>query len=128
MTTISIPLTSLSVGLHDFGPAAIADGLTTSNLSVDRTVAGGLDSLTPASTLQVQIMQSNDGGATWTMIVGAGAAGGVFRWTDKNGVVHQATTFTCGDGFLPGTGRLVKATVTVAGPSSIAVQGTLTLL
>jgi hypothetical protein len=126
-TTVNIPLTTLSVGAHDFGPAPISDTLTTSSLVIDRTVTGGMNSLTPASVLSIQIMQSNDGGATWVLIVGGSGPGGIMTWTDRNNVTHEMDTSTVNDGFLPGTGRQVKATVIVSGPSAIAVAGTLTL-
>lgn len=121
-TTVPIPLTILAPGVHDFGPASIADNLTTSQITLDRTVAGGLNSQPATTTCTAQIMQSNDGGATWTMIVGAGTIGGVVP--APGGVT--ATNWIIEDGFLPGTGRQVKATVTVTG-TSVAVQGTLTL-
>ena len=126
-TTVTIPLTTLTVGAHDFGPAAVPGSLTTSELVIDRTVPGGLNSLTAASVLSIQIMQSNDGGATWTLIVGADSPGGIMTWTDRGGTLHEMDESSVSDGFLPGTGRRVKATITVSGPSSIAVAGTLTL-
>lgn len=113
-TTFTIPLTTLPVGSRDLGPSHPADTEVSILLTVDRTVAGGLNSLTPSSAIDVAVMQSNDGGVTWVLAVGGTMPGGVL-----------GNTSTLKVDLMPGTSRQLKASVTVSGPSSIAVAGTL---
>lgn len=120
-TTFTIPLTTLPVGSRDLGPSHPADTETSILLTVDRTVTGGLNSLTSASELDFLVMQSNDGGTTWELRVGGTMPGGVFT-LPKGGT---ATSSTLRVDLAPGTSRQLKGTVTVSGPSSIAVAGTL---
>lgn len=117
-TTFTIPLVTLPVGVRDFGPANAADTEVSILLTVDRTVAGGLGSLTAASTVAVDVFQSNDGGATWQLRVGGTFPGGP-------PVTGSWATGTLGVQLGPGTSRKLKATVTVAGPSPVAIAGTL---
>lgn len=114
-TTFTIPLTTLPVGTRDLGPSHPADAEQSILLTVDRTVAGGLNSLTAASEIDMNVQQSNDGGTTWQLRVGG---------TMPGGVLGAASTLRVD--LAPGTSRQLKATVTVAGPSPIAVAGTLT--
>jgi len=115
-STLTIPLTTLPVGELDLGPANAADAETGIVLTIDRTVAGGLNSLTPASTVAVNVFQSNDGGVTWMQLVGATMPGGVV------GLGHATSDVRTG--LFPGTSRKLKATVIVAG-TPVAVAGTL---
>jgi hypothetical protein len=117
-STLTIPLVTLPVGVRDFGPANAADSETSILLTIDRTVAGGLGSLTSASTVAVDVMQSNDSGLTWVLSVGGTFPGGP-------PVTGSWATGTLRVDLAPGTSRRLKATVTVAGPSSVAVAGTL---
>lgn len=119
-TTFPIPLTTLTVGSHDFGPTSVADGDTLAAIMIDRTVPGGFNSLTAATQMVITIYQSNDSGATWNELAEATVPGGVYV---KNGVT--AATSGVGVHFWPGTGRLVKGNLTVTG-TSVAVQGTIT--
>lgn len=121
-TTIPIPLTTLSVGTHDFGPAAVADNLATATLSIDRTVAGGFNA-TPAAQASIQVNQSNDGGTTFIFDGGGAMAGGGIT-NPRTGLPFTASSVTIP--LAPGTGRQVKATVVVSG-SSVAVSGSLTV-
>lgn len=122
MATLTIPLVTLPAGVRDFGPVAVADAETGVRLTLDRTVAGGLNA-TPAAHIDMAIMQSNDGGASWKLISSAGINGGIL--TGPGGVT--LTTFPLVTQWDPGTGRQAKATITVTG-ASVAVAGTLTSL
>lgn len=119
--TTNIPLTTLTVGSHDFGPAGIADSDISVRIVIDRTVANGLNSQPATTTITIAAEQSNDGGATWEPLSeGGGITGGSI--TGKNGTVTQDEIFTY---FAAGTSRQVKATVVVTG-TSVAVAGTIT--
>lgn len=113
-STFTIPLVTLPPGVRDLGPATAADTETVILLTIDRTISGGLNSLTPASQVQIDVMQSNDGGVTWRLQVGGTMPGGAL------GPVSSLQV-----DLWPGTARRLKATVTVSGPSSVAVAGTL---
>lgn len=120
-TTTTIPLVTLPAGSRTFGPANAADTETSITLTIDRTVAGGLNSLTTASLLSVDVQQSDDGGTTWLDLGNWGTDGG----SDIDG---HGNVFTVSSGtwdLRPGTSRKVRGTVTVSGPSSIAVAGSI---
>lgn len=119
-STVNIPLTTLPLGSHDFGPAAIPDADSLIVISIDRTVANGLNSKTSATQVTMTSFQSNDSGVTWNELASATTEGGTFV---KNGVT--AATSTIGVGLWAGTSRQLKANLTVSG-SSVAVQGTVT--
>ena len=120
--TTNIPLTTLAVGSHDFGPAAIADSDISVKLVIDRTVPNGLNSQPATTVISVALAQSNDGGVTWQNLAsGGGIEGG--SYIGKTGTtITQSTLFTY---FAVGVSRQVKATVTVAG-APVAVAGTVT--
>jgi len=121
-TTFTFPRVVIPVGPRDFGPANVGDAEAAITLNIDRTVAGGLDSLTSASSLGVFIQQSNDGGATWDPLGGGeGMLGGTVL--DKFGVPR--TTETVKTMLNPGTGRKVMLTATAEGAVSIAVGGSI---
>jgi hypothetical protein len=120
-TSFTIPLVTLPVGSQVFGPAHPANGEISLTLTIDRTVAGGLNSLTAASLLTVTVEQSNDGGATWLSLGAWGTDGGLYpmnRAGDPS--VVSAGTWP----LFAGTSRQLRATVTVAG-TSIAVAGSI---
>jgi hypothetical protein len=112
-STLTIPLLTLPVGVRDFGPANVADAETMILLTIDRTVAGGLNSLTSATGVHVDVMSSSDGGTTWELRVGGTMPGGTLGPVSTLQVDLE-----------PGTSRKLKATVTVSG-SPVAVAGTL---
>lgn len=121
MTTFNIPTTPLTVGQHIFGPFTYSAG-GSAQLVIDRTVTGGLNSLTAASTVLIDVEVSNDGGASWTLLVGTQLVGGIY--TNRQGTT--ATQDTLGaNNIMPGT--QARSVVTVAGPSSVAIAGALTL-
>lgn len=130
MATLTIPLVTLPVGSQTFGPVTLPAGDSTVTLTVDRTPAGGLNALTGASVLGMDAQMSTDGGATWHAVdtdqpgsqTAWTAAGGTF--TPPRGGSPYATSAGTWPLF-PGSGRRVRATVTVSGPSPIAVAGSL---
>lgn len=134
MTTTNIPLTTLPVGSRQFGPHTAADSETSITLAVDRTVAGGLNALTTASQLAILVEMSTDGGTTWHATdtdqqgteTAWTAAGGTLTRIDKTTGLPVTVAVSSGTWPLfPGTSRRLRATITVSGPSSIAVAGSL---
>lgn len=125
--TLAIPLTVLNDGTRHFGPAPVADADVMAVLSLDRTMAGGLNSLTSAATLELTIDQSGDGGATWFPLADAMITGGLVpAEPPPKGPGGNAATAGVGVRFAPGTGRQARATViTTGGP--VTVQGSLTI-
>ena len=122
MTTLTIPLTTLPTGTRVIGPANVADADVRAVLTLDRTVAGGLNALTAATTLEILVEQSDDGGATWFLICDALMTGGIVGAPKGGGNATEATVWVS---FEPGTGRRTRATLTTAsGP--LVVQGSLT--
>ena len=127
-TTYPITLTTLQVGSlwlpqPQGSGEAIPDSASGVIITLDRTVPGGLNSLTGADTLTLTAFQSQDNGATWLQLEQAVIPGGVYD--DK--FTHQPITVAgFGADFIPGTSRLVALQVAVAG-ASIAVQGSLAL-
>lgn len=130
-STFPIPLTTLPVGSRQFGPATIPDADTSVTFSIDRTVAGGLNSLTTASALTLKAEMSTDSGATWHAVDSAagtdtswgtngGDISGIDRHGNPTGLVSSGTW-----SLAPGTSRRLRATITVSGPSSIAVAGSI---
>jgi hypothetical protein len=124
MTTITIPPSSLDVGTHAF-TGAIDDVDNRVAITLDRTVAGGLNSLTADSTLAISIGQSDDGGATFYESAGTGLPG----WS--GGTVadpHTGSPMLAnhqGTSFEPGIGRIARLTVIIGGPSPVVVAGTI---
>ena len=130
MATLNIPLITLPPGTRTFGPVTLPSGDTSVTLTIDRTPPGGLNGLSGASQIAVEAQMSTDGGTTWHAVdtdqPGSqtmwAAAGGTFT-TPRGGTIYTTSSGTWP--LFPGTGRRVQATVTVSGPSSIAVAGTL---
>lgn len=116
MPTFNIPLTTLPVGSHDFGPTTAADADKYILVTIDRTVAGGLNA-TAAATIEITAFQSNDGGVSFFEIGGTECLGGA-----KAGRFGNIDNITLT--LQPGISRQVKANVTVIG-SSVAVAGTI---
>jgi hypothetical protein len=127
MATLTIPTTTVQVGVRDFGPATIPDTDSSIVLTIDRTVANGLNA-TPAAHLEIDAMVSVDGGAHWTLVAGCGVEGGQLPQAPPPkgpGGFYTSNVLTVGLDQFPGTGRRIKATLTVSG-SAVAVAGTLT--
>jgi hypothetical protein len=122
--TLTIPLTDLAQGTYKFpanGGFALADGDTWATLTIDRTVAGGLNSLDASVQLGIEIDRSDDGGNTWYMIALTTMSGGVYqtKWGQLN---SNQLAVSLG----AGTGRQGRASVTVSGATT-GVAGTFVL-
>jgi hypothetical protein len=123
MATFTIPQTTLPVGTTSLGPFTIADSDAVISTVIDRTVPGGLNSLTSATLYSLTAQQSNDGGATWHDLAGdSGVPGGLIP-AKGGGSKTQDTTWTQ---LNPGTSRQVRAQVIISGPSSITFAGSVT--
>ena len=133
-STTTIPLTTLPIGSQVFGPHVAQASESSVSLTIDRTVAGGLNSLTLDSVLAVLVELSNDGGTTWhatdTDQMGTQTAwtavGSPVTYTDKQGVQHVYTVSSATWYLFPGNPRRIRATITVSGPSPIAIAGSIT--
>jgi hypothetical protein len=121
-STFTIPLTTLQPGTRTFGPASLADADTLVVLTIDRTVTGGFNSLTPATATRISIEQSNDGGATWLELASATFTGGA--QTMHGGLPVNSNDV--GVFLRPGTGRRGQAVVVITG-TAVAVQGSLAI-
>src|SRR5262245_59195323 len=121
-STLTIPLTTLTVGAHTFGPTTPPSADTSVVLSIDRAVTGGLNSLTTASGLAMLAEMSTDGGTTW-QAVDTDQSGTQTEWETVGGGTSAVSNG--GWPLFPGASRRVRATVTVSGPSSIAVAGSI---
>lgn len=125
-SSFTIPTTTVSVGAHNLpasGGASVPDADHSIQLVIDRTVTNGFNSQAATTTMNVLIAQSNDSGTTWVQLAAMGPVVGGSNISSKTGsLITQDTLFTQ---FNPGTSRLARITVTVAG-SSVAVAGTLT--
>ncbi len=121
MTTINIPATTLPVGTREFGPAAIPNGATSVDILVDRTVSGGLNSLTNATQVILTVFESTDGGVTWIAVASTTCIGGVFT-------MHGGLPLNSNDvgAMIYPDATHIKGSVTVSG-TSVTVAGTLTV-
>lgn len=124
MPTTNLPLTTLPTGSTVFGPANVNNNESMNVLVIDRTVTGGLNSLTSATTVELLVEQSNDGGANWFQLEDGMWPGG-FQQAFRQPPGTGATSDTIAVSLAPGTSRKVRVTFTVtSGP--VVVQGTLT--
>lgn len=118
--TVTIPPSTLAVGASTFGPATVDNELAQATLTIDRTIVrGGTQGFngqpsTTRATLAVE--QSNNGGTTWFPLAAIGISGG----PSPDSTVSQIQV-----ALEPGTGRRVRAVVTVSG-DKVAVAGSLT--
>ena len=122
MTVLTLPPTTMAAGPHSF-TGTVSDADTQIAFRLDRTPAGGLNDLTADSTVTLQAEQSVDGGVSWDPLTAGGPWPGGTE-LDKFGV--QRTFDQCSSFLGDGTARLVRATVTVDGPVSVVVAGTVT--
>jgi hypothetical protein len=116
---LSIPLTTLQVGVREFGPATMANADSKIVMTIDRTVANGLTA-TPAARIDLNVMVSHDAGANWVSVAQTSYSGG--SHLDRLGAVRTQDVLQIG--FGPEVNRRLKAVLTVSG-SSVAVAGTL---
>lgn len=127
MGTVTIPLTTLQTGTREFGPANIQDGDSLIVLTIDRTVASGMNA-TPDAVIELETMVSLDGGTSWTLAVGCTWPGGEILNPPppkSDGLPMPSMAARVGLDQFPGSGRRIKAVMTVSG-SPVAVAGTLT--
>jgi hypothetical protein len=113
-----VPAKTCVVGPNTFGPFPIGSAVS-ATLVIDRTVAGGLNSLTSATTVDMSIEQSADG-VTWT---GAAEIG---PWTGGAQLDHHGNPLTqnnLGVSGLNPASTQVRLIVTVGGPSSVVLGG-----
>lgn len=120
--TIPIPLTSLTVGPHGpFGPANVGTTDSGAEITIDRTVANGLNTK-PTAAIACLIEISFDSGTNWQTQSQATFTGGV-RSDPEIGQLNTDYLFVQ----LPQPGnanRRVRATLTVAG-TTVSVAGSL---
>lgn len=119
--TITIPLTTLAVGQHTYGPLTLADTDTLVLLTIDRTPANGFNSQPATTSASIAIEQSLDGGTSWQQLTAGTFSGGVIVRRGQELDTNDVGVFP-----LPGTGRQMRAQVVVSG-SSVAVQGSLVI-
>jgi len=120
--TIPFANVTLNPGETDLGPGAVDDDSVQFTITVDRTPAGGLNSLDGTTSVTVMVAQSGDGGATWGNLGGATFMGGTIL--DRHG--NPRTFDTAQSWLIGGTGRELKIIVTVNGASALVVGGSLT--
>jgi len=121
MANITLPVnTTIAVGTHTFGPVTLADSThTEATLTIDRTTASGFNSLDDTTVVTFEMDYSSDGGTTWTVIATQTVVGGTF--ITKGGVTESISVISFGIGSPFASGTQVRATVTVTGPSSVAI-------
>lgn len=122
---LTIPRTVISQNSPLTSPGlSVPDGDTVMNLSIDRTIANGLNASPASAVLQLDVDQSNDGGATWQWTGGDQMTGGIYH-SPKTGLEEDTDYIEVG--LNPGTSRLVRGRLIVTGGGgSVAIAGTLT--
>lgn len=117
---LPIPLTTFPVGVTRFGPFARAGTLTHTVLTLDRTVANGLNS-NPTTIITYMVERSVDSGVSWQAFSGSTTTGGIIQGDGGVTVTSQVddTHWT-----TPQAGGQFRVTVTIAG-HSVAVSGSL---
>lgn len=118
--TLTINPIALPVGVTTFGPVNVGSN-SHAGITVDRTVAGGLNSVGAGSAILVLIQTSPDG-TTWKDLCGATWPGGIT--VTGHGQINTSSVDT-GD-VDPAVTR-VKVIATVVGPSPITIAGTVTV-
>jgi hypothetical protein len=122
--TLQIPLTTFDDGVvHEYGPYTLKQQDNVANITIDRTITGGLNSVTSDVTGMIEIDFSVDNGQTWTLLAGSGFEGGLVTWIDRFGVQHtiNAVTITVGTDLV--RGAQLRGTAVVHG-ASVNMTGT----
>lgn len=114
-TTQSIPNTRLS-GSQTFNFNPPPAGTLWAQVTIDRTVTGGLNSLTTADSLTVTVDRSTDGGVTWTNAAGITCVGGALV---TKGVTQTTEELTVG---IDATDTGYRINTTASTPVRIAGQ------
>lgn len=119
MATITVPiaLTTLTAGIHEFGPLTLDNTHRQAVLTIDRTVAGGLNSQTSVDSTSIDIWLSIDAGISWIGPNGGTVVGGI--QLDKTGSTRTSNVLTVGLG-TPEAGRLLKGRIVVALSTGVA--------
>jgi hypothetical protein len=112
-TTQTIPNTRLT-GQQVFNFANTPPGAQWGKVTIDRTINGGLNSLTQADTCVIEIDRSTDGGATWVPAAAITCEGGTIV---TKGVTLATDTLTVG---IPQDDTGFRITTTVTTPVRIA--------
>lgn len=127
MAPVSVPSHTCPVGQTIYGPFSIGTA-TAATMVFDRTVAGGLNSLTSATIVDLAIQQSADG-VTWKGASEIGqVVGGVVTsgWTGGAQLDHHGNPLNqnnLGVSGLDPASTQVRLVVTVGGPSSVVLGG-----
>jgi hypothetical protein len=129
---VSFGPVTVAVGSRQFGPATASNTDTAVTLIIDRTVTNGLNSLTVSSVILAILEMSTDG-VNWhavdTNLNGSqtswSTVGSAITFTDRQGVQHVYAESSGNWPLFPGTGRQLRATVIVSGPTPIAVAGSI---
>lgn len=112
-TTQNIPNTRLTTAqLFEFAKTPV--GAQWALITIDRTISGGLNSLTIAETLEIDIERSTDGGGTWTPVAGITAIGGVLV---TKGITRATETLTVG---IPASDTVFRINVIPSTPVRVA--------
>ena len=122
MTVLTVAPLTMTVGDNVFS-GSVDDTDNQIFILTDRTPAGGMNDLTSDTTCAIAIAAAYDGGVTWEpQGYGGPWAGGIIL--DKHG--NPDLTDQLGTSIEPGTSRQVQLTVTITGPSSVVLGGTIT--
>lgn len=122
--TFNIPSTTLPVGQTTVGPLTGLSAGFSCAITINRTGSGShpwLDTLTSSSVLDILIQSSPDG-VTWSNETETSTIGGTLV-SAKTGLTETTWELDV-EGLNPGATQ-VRAVVTVSGPSSIEVSGSL---
>lgn len=122
-TTIPIPLTTLQVGTTTFGPVTFPPSFSRTVLTIDRTVANGLN-VNPSTTITYQVELSANGTTGWRNISGSTVTGGILQNDDGSTVTAQIDDTHWGTPW-PANQHL-RAVVIIAG-HACAVSGSLVI-
>jgi hypothetical protein len=125
--TVTIPATVLdpAAGPRDFGPVTVQPADSTAVLTIDRTVASGMDA-TPAAEIDITVNRSADSGQTWLLWLSGHVLGGPQTFLDRQGVQHRYATAAITCDLVPLRGQRIKATI-AAQNSPVTVAGSLAI-
>ena len=114
--SINIPNTLLS-GQQTFNFPGTNASYTNALVTIDRTIAGGLNSLNSADTLTIAIDYSTNGGTSWLNIAGSTLQGGTIV---TKGVTLAQDTLAVGIGHAFPIGTLFRVDTSASTPVRIA--------
>lgn len=123
-TTTVLPVNTYLAGPHNVGPIVLADSVTSIGIAVQRCTNADLTiwpNLTDTITFDIQV--SMNGGVTWEQWFNGSNSGGI-NVSPKTGL--QVPTTNVQGSIPPGTGRQMKATITLS--ADIKTGATVTVL